>query len=79
MAAQPRALATPATPTIPTTSAELERRLLDTGVYDSVTVALAPAEKTTPEGLRPVVVSLAERKPRTIEAGASYSTSEGRA
>ncbi|MBL8552990.1 MAG: outer membrane protein assembly factor [Phenylobacterium sp.] len=56
---------------------ELERRLLDTGVYDSVTVALAPAEKTTAEGLRPVVVSLAERKPRTIEAGASYSTSEG--
>lgn len=56
---------------------ELERRLLDTGVYDSVTVALAPAEKSTAEGLRPVVVGLAERKPRTIEAGASYSTSEG--
>ncbi len=57
--------------------AELERRLLDTGVYDSVTVALAPRSKATPEGLRPVVVSLAERKRRTIEAGASYSTSEG--
>lgn len=57
--------------------AELERRLLDTGVYDSVTVALAPAEKTTPEGLRPVVVSLAERKPRSIEAGASYATVDG--
>ncbi|WP_309092250.1 autotransporter assembly complex family protein [Phenylobacterium sp.] len=57
--------------------AELERRLLDTGVYDSVTVALAPATKATAEGLRPVVVSLAERKRRTIEAGASYSTSEG--
>jgi translocation and assembly module TamA len=56
---------------------ELERRLLDTGVYESVTVALAPAAKATPEGLRPVVVSLAERRPRTIEAGASYSTSEG--
>ncbi|MDB5423708.1 MAG: hypothetical protein JWQ29_1124, partial [Phenylobacterium sp.] len=57
--------------------AELERRLLDTGVYDSVTVALAPASSKTPGGLRPVVVSLAERKRRTIELGASYATSEG--
>lgn len=57
--------------------AELERRLLDTGVYDSVTVALAPKAKKTADGLRPVVVSLAERKRRTIELGASYATSEG--
>lgn len=57
--------------------AELERRLLDTGIYDSVTVALAPPEKASPSGLRPVVVALSERKPRTIEGGASYSTSEG--
>jgi len=57
--------------------AELERRLLDTGVYDSVTVALAPIEKKTAQGLRPIVVSLAERKPRTVELGASYGTSEG--
>lgn len=57
--------------------AELERRLLDTGVYDSVTVALAPPEKTTEDGRRPVVISLAEREPRTIEGGASYETSEG--
>ncbi|WP_367118748.1 autotransporter assembly complex family protein [Phenylobacterium sp.] len=57
--------------------AELERRLLDAGVYDSVTVALAPPDKTSAAGLRPVVVSLAERKPRTIEAGASYATSDG--
>ncbi|WP_293676651.1 autotransporter assembly complex family protein [uncultured Phenylobacterium sp.] len=57
--------------------AELERRLLDTGVYDSVTVALAGPEKARPSGLRPVVVALSERKPRTIEGGASYSTSEG--
>ena len=56
---------------------ELERRLLDTGVYDSVTVSLAPAADTTAEGLRPVVVSLAERKRHAIEAGASYSTTEG--
>jgi translocation and assembly module TamA len=57
--------------------AELERRLLDTGVYDSVTVALAPPARATAEGLRPVVVSLADRPRRTIELGAGYSTSEG--
>jgi translocation and assembly module TamA len=57
--------------------AELERRLLDTGVYESVTVGLAPADQTTPDGLRPVVVSLAERKRSTLELGASYDTTEG--
>jgi len=57
--------------------AELERRLLDPGVFDQVTVALAPASETTPEGLRPVVVGLAERKRRTIELGASYANVEG--
>lgn len=57
--------------------AELERRLLDASVFDSVTVALAPLEKLTPDGLRPVIVSLAERKKRTIELGASYATTEG--
>ncbi|HEX7886801.1 MAG TPA: autotransporter assembly complex family protein [Phenylobacterium sp.] len=57
--------------------AELERRLLDTSAYDSVTVALAPPEKATADGLRPVVISLSERKPRTIEAGASYATTDG--
>ncbi|CAN7322448.1 autotransporter assembly complex protein TamA [Phenylobacterium sp. LjRoot219] len=57
--------------------AELERRLLDPGVFDSVTVSLAPPAKATPDGLRPVMVSLAERKPRTIEAGASYASEEG--
>jgi translocation and assembly module TamA len=56
---------------------ELERRLLDVGVYDSVTVALAPKDKATPEGLRPVVVSLADRKAHSIEGGASYATTEG--
>ncbi|MEK7427293.1 MAG: autotransporter assembly complex family protein [Pseudomonadota bacterium] len=56
---------------------ELERRLLDTGVYDSVTVSLAPKDQATSDGLRPILVSLADRKPRTVELGASYSTSEG--
>jgi translocation and assembly module TamA len=57
--------------------AELERRLLDPGIFDQVTVSLAPAADATPEGLRPVVVSLAERKPRTLELGASYASIEG--
>ena len=55
--------------------AELERRLLDTGVYNSVGVALAPESDSA--GLRPVVVSLADRRPASIALGGSYSTSEG--
>jgi translocation and assembly module TamA len=57
--------------------AELERRLLDTGVYDSVAVALTPADKTTTAGTRPVLVSLVDRPKGTIELGAGFSTSEG--
>lgn len=57
--------------------AELERRLLETNVYDSVSVALAPADQTTEAGLRPVVVSLSDQPRRVLEAGAGYSTSEG--
>lgn len=57
--------------------AELERRLLDTGVYDTVTVAVAPPAQTTAEGLRPIIVSLADRPRSTLEFGAGYSTSEG--
>lgn len=56
---------------------ELERRLLDTGVYDSVTVSLAPKDQAGPDGWRPILLSLADRKPRTLELGASYSTTEG--
>jgi translocation and assembly module TamA len=56
--------------------AELERRLLDTGVYDSVTVALAPAAEAQ-NGERPVIVSLADRPKGSIQLGASYSTNEG--
>ncbi|MBO9544652.1 autotransporter assembly complex family protein [Caulobacter sp.] len=57
--------------------AELERRLRDTSVYDSISVSLAGPEKATPDGLRPVVVTLADRRSRTIETSAGYSTSEG--
>jgi translocation and assembly module TamA len=55
--------------------AELERRLLDTQVYDSVTVALAP--KPNADGLRPVIVSLSDRARNTLDASAGYSTTEG--
>jgi translocation and assembly module TamA len=57
--------------------AELERRLRDTGVYDAISVSLAPKEQVRPDGLRPVVVSLSDRKSRTVEVGAGYSTTDG--
>lgn len=57
--------------------AELERRLLDTGVYDGVGVALSSLDDTRADGLRPVVVTLADRPVSLLEAGASYSTYEG--
>ena len=60
----------------PTYVAELERRLRDTGVYDEVTVALAPASEAV-DGERPVVVSVADRPKGALELGASYATSEG--
>ena len=56
--------------------AKLEQRLRDVGVYDSITVALAPADKTV-DGLRPVIVSLGDRPPHTIELGGGYATTEG--
>ena len=55
--------------------AELERRLLETGVYDSVTVALAA--KPNDDGLRPVVVSLSDRAKNALSLGVGYSTTEG--
>jgi translocation and assembly module TamA len=57
--------------------AELERRLRDTGVYDTVSVSLAPKDKVLPDGLRPVIVTLADRKAKTVELGASYSSTDG--
>jgi translocation and assembly module TamA len=57
--------------------AELERRLRDTGVYDTVSVSLASKEKARPDGLRPVIVTLSDRKARTVELAASYSTTDG--
>ena len=56
--------------------AELERRLLDTGVYDTVGVALAPADQTNAAGNRPVIVTLADRPRRVLEAGITLSTAQ---
>ena len=61
----------------PEAVAELERRLTDTQVYDTVAVSLAPASETGADGLRPVVVSLADRRTRALDFSAGYSTSEG--
>lgn len=57
--------------------AELERRLLETGVYDGVGVALAPGEQVTADGHRPVIVTLTDRPRRILEVGATVSTGEG--
>lgn len=57
--------------------AELERRLLETGVYDGVAVALSPADQITPDGTRPIVVTLTDRPRRILEAGATFSTADG--
>ena len=57
--------------------AELERRLLETGVYDGVGVALAPPDQTNAAGHRPVIISLTDRPRRILEAGATFSTAEG--
>jgi translocation and assembly module TamA len=54
----------------------LERRLNDTGAFGAVTVGVAPPSETV-DGLRPVVVSVADRSKGALELGASYSTSEG--
>ncbi len=60
----------------PTKVAKLEQRLRDAGVFNSVTVSLAPQDESV-GGLRPVIVSLGDRPPHTIELGGGYSTSEG--
>jgi translocation and assembly module TamA len=57
--------------------AELERRLRETGAYDSVQVALQPADQIDADGNRPVLLTLKDRPRRSLEVGAGYSTSEG--
>lgn len=59
----------------PAKVAKLEQRLIDANVYDGVSVTLAPAAGAGAR--RPVLVRLDDRKPRTIELGAGYSTTQG--
>ena len=60
----------------PKALAKLEQRLLDARVYESATVSLAPPADAV-DGLRPVDVTLVDRKRRSVELGASYSTTDG--
>ncbi len=59
----------------PAKVAKLEQRLIDANVYDGVTVTLAPPGAAGAR--RPVLVRLDDRKPRTLELGAGYSTTQG--
>lgn len=60
----------------PALLAKMEKRLIETGAYEAATVALAPAT-SPPQTPRPVEVTLVDRKPYSLELGASYSTTEG--
>jgi translocation and assembly module TamA len=53
---------------------EYRDRLVETGLFSSVDVAPGAPE---PDGTAPVIVTVEERKRRTIGVGASYSTAEG--
>jgi translocation and assembly module TamA len=66
----------PGTPYDPALLAKLQKRLLDTGVYESATVALAQSGGSTGAS-RPVLVTLIDRPHHALELGASYSTTEG--
>jgi translocation and assembly module TamA len=57
----------------PTQVAKLEQRLRDAGVFNSVTVSLSPADEAV-AGLRPVIVSVGDRPPHTIEIGGGYTS-----
>lgn len=57
--------------------AELERRLLETGVYDGVNVSLTRPDEALADGTRPIIVTLTDRPRRIVEAGASFSTADG--
>ncbi len=56
--------------------AKFEKRLLDTGAFESASTALT-ASASTPDAPRTVTVTLVDRKPRSLELGAGYSTTEG--
>lgn len=53
----------------------LERRLLETGAFDSVSISLAP--KSDAQNQRPVQISLTDRARLTTETDVSYATNDG--
>lgn len=55
---------------------QTRRNLLDTGVFSSILIAPQEKERGA-NGEAPILMTLGERKPRTIEAGVNYSTDEG--
>lgn len=59
----------------PAKLADFEQRLVDTGVFDNITVTLAPIADG--QERRPVWVSLTDRPWRSLEASGNYATSEG--
>jgi translocation and assembly module TamA len=62
----------------PALLARLEKRLIDTGAYQSATVTLAtPPPGAAPDAPRPVDVTLFDRPRHSLELGAGYSTTEG--
>jgi translocation and assembly module TamA len=56
------------------TMAAYRDRLAKTGLFSTIDVAPGAPDKT---GVAPIIVTLEERKPRTIGTGLSYSTSKG--
>lgn len=54
---------------------ELEKRLLETGVYDAISILLGDTDEISKQ--RPVKLSLVDRARTSIEAQFNYSTNEG--
>ncbi len=54
---------------------EFEKRLLETGVYDAVSILLGDTDSQTQQ--RPVRVALTDRAKTSLEAQFNYSTNEG--
>lgn len=59
----------------PAQIAELERRLLETGVYDTISITLGATDAATSQ--RPINVRLVDRAKISLEAQLSYATNEG--
>ncbi|MCB1493866.1 MAG: outer membrane protein assembly factor, partial [Rhodobiaceae bacterium] len=62
-------------PYSPEELAKARRRLQNLGVFSSI--AIETAETLDPDGTIPVVITVAERKPRVVGAGVTYSNTEG--